>query len=60
MELALANSLGVRVERVRRAGGQLRATTIASPYMAELGPDAPRAVSGTAWITAYGASGEEL
>lgn len=56
MELALANSMGVQVvkAKIRRTDGKFWAPTIASPYLAELGPDAPKTVSGAIWLKTYG------
>jgi superfamily I DNA/RNA helicase len=52
MELADANARGVRYQKgnVRRANGRLIVRTIASPYIAELGPGAPRPQQGQRWL----------
>lgn len=56
MELALANSMGVRVVRdgIRRVDGTPWAPTIPSRYLSELGPEAPNPVAGTSWLQSYG------
>lgn len=58
IDLALARRMGVTVvnDRIRRdsTSGAFRAPTVASPYLAELGPDAPRPERGTDWLGRYG------
>lgn len=55
MELGLAMSLRVQVQRdrIRRVGDVKAAPTIASRFLRELGPDAPRAVQGPRWLESY-------
>ena len=55
MELGLAMSLRVQVQRdrIRRVGDVKAAPTIASRFLGELGPDAPRAVCGPRWLESY-------
>ncbi len=52
MELADAKKRGVRIDNrsVRKVGDRLIARTLASPYIAELGPSAPTAQPGTDWL----------
>lgn len=52
MDLADANARGVKYERstIRRSGDRFTVRTIASPYIAELGPSAPRGERGEAWL----------
>lgn len=58
MGLALAYSMGAQVvrEKIHTINGELRAPTIASQYLSELGPDAPKPVQGTLWLQHYGES----
>jgi DNA helicase-2/ATP-dependent DNA helicase PcrA len=48
-----AMARGVATARVRMVAGKLTATTIASPYIAELGPAAPRPIRGVDWLNGY-------
>ncbi len=52
MDLADANRRGVRYARnsIRRRGSLFTVRTLASPYLAELGPSAPRAQKGESWL----------
>lgn len=52
MDLADASARGIRIVggSVRRSGGRHMCRTIASPYIAELGPQAPNAVTGESWL----------
>lgn len=42
--LASARGMGIKVDKVVRPGGKLMAKTIASTYLAELGPNSPAPV----------------
>lgn len=55
MELGLAMSLRVQVQRnrIRQVGDIKAAPTIASRFLGELGPDAPRATQGPRWLESY-------
>lgn len=53
IDLAVARSLGVVVDKksIRRRGeGFFSAKSVASPYLAELGPEAPRPLRGVEWL----------
>ena len=52
MDLADANSRGVKYDRgtIRRIGGRYTVRTVATPYLAELGPDAPSPERGENWL----------
>jgi superfamily I DNA/RNA helicase len=52
MDLADANARGVRYDRrsIRRSGTRFTVRTLASPYIAELGPSAPRPKRGQSWL----------
>jgi DNA helicase-2/ATP-dependent DNA helicase PcrA len=52
MDLADANARGVRYANttIRRSGGRFTVRTIASPYIAELGPSAPDGQRGDQWL----------
>jgi len=52
MDLADANARGVRYQSstIRKSGGRFTIRTIASPYLAELGPSAPRHLRGEVWL----------
>jgi DNA helicase II / ATP-dependent DNA helicase PcrA len=52
MDLADANARGVRHDResIRRVGDRFTVRSIASPYLRELGPAAPRPERGEAWL----------
>ncbi len=52
IELADAKKRGVRIDNrsVRKVGDRLIVRTLASPYIAELGPSAPKAQHGTDWL----------
>jgi superfamily I DNA/RNA helicase len=52
MDLGDANNRRVKIapNSIRRSGGRHTCRTIASPYVAELGPDAPKAQKGEAWL----------
>jgi DNA helicase II / ATP-dependent DNA helicase PcrA len=52
MEVADAKARGVRIDgkSVRKIGNRLVAKTIASPYLGELGPAAPKPERGTDWL----------
>lgn len=52
IELALAYSLGARVDKatIRKRGEAHWAKAIASPYLLELGPDAPTPIRGLDWL----------
>ena len=52
MDLGDANSRRVKYERstIRRSGERFTIRTIASPYIAELGPSAPRSERGNSWL----------
>jgi superfamily I DNA/RNA helicase len=52
MDLADANARGVRYDRktIRRSGERHIVRTIASPYLVELGPEAPRPITGQLWL----------
>jgi DNA helicase-2/ATP-dependent DNA helicase PcrA len=54
MTMAQAMGRGVHVNRshIRTIKGAPVAPTIASQYMSELGPDAPRPIAGTTWLAA--------
>src|SRR5262249_18049354 len=51
-DLGDANARGVRYEKstIRRSGERHTVRTIASRYLAELGPAAPRAIRGEEWL----------
>jgi superfamily I DNA/RNA helicase len=55
MDLGLAMSLRVQVQRdkIRRIADVKAAPTIASRFLGELGPDAPRAIRGPRWLESY-------
>ena len=48
-----AMSRGVATANVRMIDGKPTARTIASPYIAELGPSAPQPVRGLDWLSSY-------
>lgn len=52
IDLAVARNLGVVVDKqsIRRRGDGFSAKSVASPYLAELGPEAPRPVRGVEWL----------
>src|SRR3954454_19175492 len=52
MDLADANARGVRYDRktIRVTGDRHTVRTFASPYVAELGPSAPRPIKGEKWL----------
>ena len=52
MDLADANARGVKFQRstIRRTGDRFTIRTIASPYINELGPAAPRSERGDGWL----------
>ena len=52
MDLADANARGVRYDKksIKRSGDRYTIRTIASPYIAELGPRAPKPLKGEAWL----------
>lgn len=52
MDLADANSRRVSIapKSTRRSGARIVCRTIASPYVAELGPDAPKPQKGETWL----------
>ncbi len=52
MDLADANARGVRYDRktIRRSGDRHIVRTIASPYLVELGPEAPIPITGQLWL----------
>ncbi len=52
MALADAKQRGVRIDNrsVRKIDDRLVARTLASPYLAELGPSAPKPQRGTDWL----------
>jgi superfamily I DNA/RNA helicase len=52
MDLGDANNRRVRIapNSIRRSGGRLMCRTIASPYVAELGADAPKPQKGETWL----------
>ena len=54
MDLADANSRGVAIQKstIRRLGDRFTVRTITSPYIAELGPSAPRSERGAKWLAA--------
>ncbi len=54
MDLADANARGIKYDRksIRKIDDRFTVRTIASPYITELGPSAPRAVPGQAWLAA--------
>jgi DNA helicase II / ATP-dependent DNA helicase PcrA len=54
MDLADAMARGVRFDKrsVRRVGDRHTVRTIASPYLGELGPSAPKSQKGTDWLGA--------
>ncbi len=53
MDLADANARGVRYDKksIRRSGDRHIVRTLASPYIRELGSDAPKPQRGTDWLT---------
>lgn len=53
MDLADANARGVRYDKksVRRSGERYTVKTLASPYLRELGPDAPKPQRGAEWLS---------
>jgi superfamily I DNA/RNA helicase len=53
MDLADANARGVIFDpkTIRSVAGRHTVKTVASPYITELGPAAPKAVRGTDWLT---------
>lgn len=52
MDLADANARGVKYDKstIRRSGDRFTVRTITSPYIAELGPSAPRGERGNSWL----------
>ena len=52
MDLADANARGVRYDKktIRRSGDRYVVKALASPYLIELGPSAPKNVTGQAWL----------
>lgn len=52
MDLADANARGIKYDQssIRRVGKRFIVRTIASPYLAELGPNSPRPASGVKWL----------
>lgn len=52
MDLADANARGVRYDRgtIRKGRGRYTVRTIATPYISELGPSAPRPIKGERWL----------
>ena len=53
LTFADARGLGAKTGRARRAGGQIVADTVATPYLAELGAVRPTPVRGEEWLTAH-------
>ncbi len=54
MDLADANARNVKYDKksIRKNGGRHTVRTIASPYISELGPSAPKPVKGQDWLSA--------
>lgn len=52
-DLADANARGIKYDRrtIRRVGDRYTVRTIATPYLAELGSDAPRPERGESWLS---------
>lgn len=52
MDLADANARGVRYQQssIRKQGGRFTVRTLMTPYLSELGPDAPQPQTGQGWL----------
>lgn len=50
---ALARGIKIDRDSITYPGGKPTARTIACPYISELGPSAPRPITGTAWLRSY-------
>src|SRR4051794_4926364 len=52
MDLADASARGVRHDKrtIKRSGSRFTVRTIASPYLGELGPQAPQSTTGELWL----------